>query len=129
MTREVDPHRSQRGFTLIEAILVITLISVMGVALANLFANGMRQSAQSSMMTAAISLANEKMEEILADKNGKGYPFIDALNYPKESNIPGFPDYSRTVSIQDTGEYKVVTVKVMHPRMVTITLTTFLTNY
>lgn len=122
-------YRQQQGFTLIEAVIVVTLVSVMGVALANLFTRGMQQSARSNLLTAAVSLANEKMEQILADKSGKGYPFITEDNYPDEYIIPGFRGYSRFVSIEDTGQHKVVTVRVTHEKMVPVVLTTFLTNY
>ncbi len=129
MTKTPSRKKAQRGFTLIEAILVVTLVSIMGVALANLFTVGLRQSVHADFMTTAVGLANEKMEQILADKSGKGYPFIVADNYPAEWTLPDFPGYARTVSIQDTGEYKVVTVTVTHDKMVPVKLTTFLTNY
>ena len=80
-------------------------------------------------MATAIDLANEKMEQIYADKKTKGYGFVDAANYPTETNAGGHNGFTRSVAVTQYTNYKQVVVTVSHPQTQDCVLTALVTNY
>jgi len=63
-------HQRRRGFTMIEALMAVTFISVTGAALLTSISASVRSSTQAARTTLAEGLANQLMEEIAAT----GYP-------------------------------------------------------
>lgn len=57
--------RGNKGFTLIEIIIVIVLAGIILPALVALFLAGVKQSGKPEMVTTAIYLAQQKMEELM----------------------------------------------------------------
>ncbi|MHC5002827.1 MAG: hypothetical protein ACYTJ0_06855, partial [Planctomycetota bacterium] len=49
-------------------------------------------------------LATEKLEDVIADRHSttRGYAYLDAVNYPAEATITGFPGFSRSVTLTET---------------------------
>lgn len=123
MRRMCGQHR--RGFSLIDAIMAIVIASVAlpGMLWAIRDAQGRR--ADPVLFDRARWLAAERLEDVIADRHSatRGYSYVQNANYPVESPVGGFPGFSRSVSISETGPslggggtgYKTVTVTVTYP--------------
>lgn len=120
---------SERGFTLIELIMVIIFLSVAFVATLGMMSTGIEESVDTEILTKAITLAEQKMEVILGDKNGLGYQYLENANYNDEQNVGGYSGFTRTVQITTYSTYKEVVVKVKHNGIKDVVLTTQMTNY
>lgn len=64
----------EKGFTLIETLMVVVLMGIMGTGLMLYFA-GLGSSNQAQVVQAS-ALAQEKMEKIIADKKANGFDSI-----------------------------------------------------
>lgn len=122
------------GFTLVEIILVIVVVGAAIVMLGNVTTNGFRQNQASELLTAATALANEKMEQIVADKNSQGWDYVAEENYPFEASIDHYPLFQRKVEIALEQRLmgvpcKIVEIKVKHPHLREVTLMTMVSNY
>ena len=90
-----------RGFTLIELVVVITLLGIVGGSILIYFF-GVKRSGDPVLRTQAIELAQEKMDRILADKknSSRGFSYIQNSNYAAESPVSGIsPSFNRSVDI------------------------------
>ncbi len=94
----------ERGFTLIETVIVVVVI---GLAFGILvpFAVSLRNSSSPVLTELGATLAQEKIEQIIADRRDTGIPrgFTYATtpgNYPAETAaVLGFDGYARSVAI------------------------------
>lgn len=112
----------RRGFSLIDAIVSIVILSIAVPAMLAALASAHRDRVSPIMASQARWLAAEKLEDILADRSSpvRGWDYIDTANYADEAQVTGFAGYSRQVSIAETGAdlqtagtgYKTVTVTV-----------------
>ncbi len=91
----------QNGFSLIELVIVIVIFGIASAGLMTLFSTGIKKSADPLLQNQALQLAQEKIEIILGDRlnPARGFAYITSANYPAESPVTGFPDFSRTVTI------------------------------
>lgn len=88
---------NQKGFTLLETILTLVILSV-GIFGAMLTTqNAAANSVSDDCKTIALFLANEKMEEIISDKAFKGYQYVLTNDYSSDSNS----GYTKSISIQE----------------------------
>jgi type II secretory pathway pseudopilin PulG len=124
-----DLTHDHAGYSLIEIILVIIFLGIALVATMDLMSSGMVNRVENEILTTAVNLANEKLEEIYGDKNNKGYDYINESNYPDEVSPDGFVGYNRYVIITDQTTYKEVEVRVTHPNIEDCSLIVYLTNY
>lgn len=118
------PHRGHRGFSLIEAIIAVVILSVAMPAMLVAVTDAQKKRAGPTQDSKACWLAAEKLEDVIADRHGssRGYAYVVNANYPAESSVAGFPGYSRNVSIVETDAslstpgtgYKTVTVTVVY---------------
>lgn len=120
---------NSRGFTLIEIILVIVFLSISLLATMNMMSSSVAGSMNIELINTATNLANEKMEQIFADKKSKGYGYVKQSNYQSESNPDGFTGFNRYVEITDQSTNKKIKVRVTHANFEDIILVTFITNY
>ncbi|MFQ5674495.1 MAG: hypothetical protein ACE5G1_01250 [bacterium] len=81
------------------------------------------------LINTATDLANEKMEEIFADKKSKGYGYVQQNNYQSESNPNGFSGFTRLVEISSQSNSKRIRVRVTHAALQDIVLEAYITNY
>ncbi len=123
------PAGNEAGLTLIELVVVIFFTSVALTALLNSFNVSITKSTDSEALTIAVELAEEKLEEIRSDKDGRGYPFIISDNYPEEVDPDGYANFTRTVSIVPHTDYKNIYVTVSNPKIPNVQLATILANY
>lgn len=132
-------HKNQaqnsRGFTLVEVLLVIVVLGIAMPALMFLHSSLVQDSTDSVVLSKAVLYAEEKMEEIIADKRNpaKGYDWVVTPgNYPNDVPASG---YTRSVIIQTSGKiqngvpYAFVQVTVSHNEIPDLRLTTWLTDY
>jgi prepilin-type N-terminal cleavage/methylation domain-containing protein len=94
-----------RGFTLIEAVAVIVVLSVAFPPM--LWAIRREHDARvfPARMATARWLAAEKLEDLISDRHSlnRGYTWLTAGHYPAEASITGFPGFSRSVALVETG--------------------------
>lgn len=131
--------RSKLGFTLVEAVLTLTLVSGGILGVLHLFQQNVRSANDMEQTLRATYLAQERMEQIIQDKKYRFYDYIISANYPSPVDLApqGFPGYTRTITIlevspqnltssQPNSEYKRLTVSVQVAGGDTVTLTTLL---
>ena len=97
-----------KGFTLIETIITLVVLSIAAVGVLSVFTVGIKGSADPLLLNQAISLAQEKMDTIIGDRQNtaRGYAWIVAadynanpLKYQPENPVAGFPAFNRSVNI------------------------------
>lgn len=134
--------RSRAGFTFIEAVLTLTLVAGGILGVIYLFQQNVRSANDMEHTVRATYLAQERMEQIIQNKEYLGYNSIVSANYPSSENLTaqGFSGYTRSVSIvevnpndlatpQPNSQYKRLTVSVQVSGGDTVTLTTLLTRW
>lgn len=135
--------RPSSGFSLIEAIIAIVILSVAVPAMFWAVRDAADRRAEPVMLARARWLAAEKLEDIIADRHsaGRGFSHIMTAHYPAEETVDGFPAFAREVEIVERGVdlltpgvgYKIATVRVTYPiargRMKTFELATVVTEY
>lgn len=101
-------RKDQAGFTLIETIITLVVLSLAAVGVLSVFTIGMKGSANPLILNQAVSLAQEKMDTIIGDRMNpaRGYSWIvaadyntNALKYMPENPVPGFTAFNRSVTI------------------------------
>ncbi|MBL8744836.1 MAG: type II secretion system protein [Phycisphaerae bacterium] len=139
--RGLDRRRS--AFTLIESIMAVVVISIMIPPTLVLIRDAQVRRASPILASRARWLATEKLEDVIADRHSatRGWTYLTNASYPAETPVNGFAQFSRSVSIVQTGHdlatsgtgYKRVTVTVswMDPRhgSATLSLATVLTDF
>lgn len=94
-----------RGFTLIEAIVSIVILSTAVPAMLWAVSQAQRDRIGPVKASQARWLATEKLEDIIADRHSttRGYSYLVNNNYAAESSITGYPGFTRSVAISETG--------------------------
>lgn len=135
-----------RGFSLVELVLVIVVFGVAAVGLLTVFSTGMRRSADPLLENQALQLVQERLDTIVGDRANpaRGFAYVTSANYPAENPVAGFPGFSRTVTTfcvtaadldSPSGAppcaagYTHVTVTVAHPILGNVTAETLVTDY
>lgn len=117
------------GYTLVETVLVIVFLGIAIVSVMDMMASGLVLNVNNEIATTAINLANEKMEAIFADRNGRGYDYVVEENYPDETDASGFAGYHRSVAITEQANSKEVEIRVTHARIEDCVLIAYLARY
>jgi len=114
---------AERGMTLIEIIIALTILAVVILGMGQFAFNFSRTERQSEARTIAVFLADQRLSEIRSSPN---YAGIDSTYGVTEATITGFTGYSRATTIVHTGgprpqtnDYKTVTVTVTAPTLAT----------
>ncbi len=135
--------KKSKGFTLIEAVLTILIISIGLFAMMILFDNVTRGAMEGDTAITATYIARERLERMVFDKVYRGYNYVVANNYPAtETVLVGNQTYTRQISILEVskGNFSVgqmgsgfttidVTVKWGEGATQRINEATLLTNY
>jgi Tfp pilus assembly protein PilV len=122
------------GYSLIEVILVVLIIAIAIPPILQLFSDNLTNSMDSEIYTKACYLAEEKMEEIFADKraSGRGYDYIvEVGQYLSVTPVTGF---TCSVSIDETKSYAgidfaEIVVTVSHQSIEDVILYSWVTDY
>ena len=137
-------RKNQSGFTLIEIIITLVVLSIAAVGVLSVFSVGIKGSADPLILNQAIGLAQGKMDEAIALKKSAGFNGVLSIS-------PGVPPFSapldvfswtRTVTCVTAADlntpagappcasgYAHVTVTVTHPIAGSVSVDTVLTNY
>lgn len=132
----------KRGFTIIELVLIIVIISVGLFGVLVLFENASRGALEADVDVIATNLAREKIERLLSDRSSFGYDYLNDSNYPVEQLYDFYQGMERTTQINEVSKidfstpetgsgFKLVKVTVIwgnSPRE-RIELSTLLSNY
>lgn len=94
-----------RGFTLVEAVTAIVVLSLAMPAMLAALAQAQRERAAPVLASRARWLAVEKLEEVIADRHSpsRGWGHLVAANYPEEAEVAGFEGFSRSVGFAEYG--------------------------
>jgi len=114
-----------KGFTLIEVIIVILLIGIVVPAIIFPVYQSSRESYKSEFYINALYLAEGKMEEVTRFKNVSGFSRVKVKNFNDVVD-----NYSRTVTFTNYSSWRVICdVTVSNPNISDIKITTWFTNY
>jgi len=125
------------GFTLIEAIITLVVLSIAAVGVLSVFTTGIQGSANPLVLDQTVQLAQEKMEEAVALRKSGGFAAINSIN----PGVPAFPApfntyaWSRVVDCDPTfapcpAQYQRVTVTVSwNAGADSVSLVTLIANY
>jgi len=88
----------QDGFTLIEIIITLVVLSIAVVGVLSVFTTAIKGSANPVLLNQAIALAQEKMDTIIGDRmnSARGFAYILPANYTADVPVAGF---NRSVAI------------------------------
>ena len=90
------PSPFQRGFTLLEILVAVTILAVSFTAIFRLYGGTLRNIERSERHARAAVLGGEKLEELLAQS-----PFPPAA---AQGAFPGNPDYSYKTAVEEYQE-------------------------
>lgn len=115
-------RRARQGFTLIEAIAAVVVLSISVPAMLYAVRGAHIQRVNPIMASTARWLATERLEDVIADSQSstRGYAYVINANYAAETPVTSFTGYNRSVNIVETASdltsagtgYKKVTVTV-----------------
>ncbi len=90
--------RGEGGFSLIELVLVILVLAVAAMALATQFTQSVAGIGLDEELQTATRLAEERAEQILADRRGSGYAAVP-LGTTTDTLVGPYAVYVRTVAV------------------------------
>lgn len=129
--------RGRNGFTLIETILTLLIIGIGLFGIMALYNNLSYQLYSTDMKVVAAEIAQQKMEQLLAQKAMHGY--VSIVSQPAEAVVSGPTTFSRSTTVEyvnpttmavsavDTG-YKRITVTVTWSGSAGVTVVSLVTN-
>lgn len=113
--------RRAPGFTLIEVMLALVILTVVLLAMGGATAGYLQTVTVSDREAAALQLAHDRLDEVRLHPD---YGGIDTLYNGVESNFPSLPGFTRTTVVAHYGgagrpmDFKRVTVTVEGPGLV-----------
>lgn len=132
--------RNEKGLSMLEAILGVLIISVGFLGMMPLMTSATANTLSTDHNVTSTFLADELIENMIADKQFLGYNYIVNANYPVQQMTGDLSQYRRSVSItevnpndlsaaQANSGYKRVDVTVTWNSTTSVVVTTLLTNY
>ena len=122
-----------RGFTLVELVIFIVIVSIMGVALMAAFSTTIRSTPDAGQMTQATQLAQERMELVMAQRRAVAFAaFADPCTFgtpPAACTPPAGYNVAVVIAPNWNGDtnYRVITVTVTGTS--SATATSIVANY
>ncbi len=108
----------ERGFTMIEVILALSILLVVMMMLASTTGRALHTAATTQSQQTAIQLAMDKIDQVRNDPN---YDGLESAYAKTDTTFTGLPGFRRVTSIVRTGgqgqtnDYKKITVVVTGP--------------
>ena len=99
-----NQRRGAGGFSLIEVIITLVVLSIAAVGVITVFVTGSPGTAEPLILSQAVRLVQEKMDLISGDRRepGRGFSYVSRTpvdHYPDEAITLGGHVYSRTVGV------------------------------
>ncbi len=101
--------RQRAGFTLVDTILMMLVVGIGVTGLMTYFISINRQTGNANNTIAAAVLAQERVDQVIADKMYRGYNWIVAASYPNENLTGDFAGYTRTTQIREVNSADLTT--------------------
>ena len=98
-----------KGYTVIELLLTVVIISVGMVGIMSLFENATKGALQADLNIIAANLCRERLEIIVSDKAAYGYASILSESYPDENFSSDFSVYTRNIVVTEVGSSDLLT--------------------
>jgi len=134
-----------KGFTLIEIVMTLIVLSIAAVGVLSVFSVGITGSANPLLLNQALALAEEKMDETIALKKSGGFAAVVPVALGAfVPSVTGFT-WSRTVNCVTAANnltplgmppcppavagYELVTITVRHTVTGDVQIVTLMTNY
>jgi prepilin-type N-terminal cleavage/methylation domain-containing protein len=115
---------NRRGFSLIEVIVALVILTIVAMSLGRFVANFTHAVSTSTVRTVAVAVAQERVDSIIASATPTVYPNLATLfDGSGSTGFPGYPAMSRTTRVvrrTDTAprkDYTIITVTVTEPSM------------
>ncbi|HUL03146.1 MAG TPA: prepilin-type N-terminal cleavage/methylation domain-containing protein [Gemmatimonadales bacterium] len=107
---------NERGFTLIEVVIALTLLLVVMVGLVTMTGKTTNVAATGDRQEAAVQLASDRIDQVRSDPD---YAGLDTTYGKTENSFPTLPGFTRTTLLVRTTagsqDFKRVTVTVSGP--------------
>jgi prepilin-type N-terminal cleavage/methylation domain-containing protein len=138
---ESRTRANQTGFTLIETIITLIVLSIAIVGVISVFSAGMKGSANPLILNQATQFARGELDQVFGEKMQTGGFGTIVSGGCVLTLLPGFTSCSRTVcfvpamDLTDTStclgatDYKLVTVTVDHPATGAVSVDSLVTDY
>jgi prepilin-type N-terminal cleavage/methylation domain-containing protein len=134
--RIITPN--SKGFTLIETIITLVVLSIAAVGVLSVYTNGMKGSANPLILSQATQLAQGEMDNIMGQKTANGFGSI-VTSPTCSTTLAGFTcnrnvfyvDPTIDLNTQQLGptNYKHVTVTVTQPIIGNVSVDSIITYY
>ncbi len=132
--------RESNGFTLIETVITLVVLSIAAVGVLSVFIFGMRGSANPVILDQATQLAQGELEQVVGEKIAGGFASIaTGAGLPCVSTMPAGFGCNRNISYVNPGNlntqvggptnYKHVTVTITQPTVGSVSVDTLVTYY
>jgi prepilin-type N-terminal cleavage/methylation domain-containing protein len=116
--------RRTRGFTLIEVVLALVIVTVLAVSIGRFTAMSVRSAGWAQVRTSATAVAKEQLERV---REHPDYTTLVATyNLQTQTGFPGYPNMSRvtrvtrvTATTPIPSDVTTITVRVTDPRLTT----------
>ena len=116
--RLLTPRRPDAGFTLLEVLIAMVILSIMILGFQAAFAGRLLSTVNAEdRRTVALQLAAERVRAVQLDPV---YTALEARYEAAEPTLANFPGYARSTRVDRTttdGDMTKVTVTVTHPRL------------
>ena len=119
MRRKVRRQASRQGFTLIEVLIAIVILTGVILGMAHVTGRMLHTIATSDRTSAALELVSDRLEQVSLDPDYEG---LAAEYKGTETGFPTLPGFKRTTSVVRTGgsgksgpDYTRITVTVDGP--------------
>jgi prepilin-type N-terminal cleavage/methylation domain-containing protein len=130
---------NSKGFTLIETIITLVVLSIAAVGVLSVFTTGIKGSSNPLIIDQAVQLAQEKMDDAIALRKSGGFAVVTTIN----PGLPAFPapfntyTWSRVVDCDPNptftpcpAQYQRVTISVSwNAGADSVSLVTLIANY
>ncbi|MBD3289452.1 prepilin-type N-terminal cleavage/methylation domain-containing protein [candidate division KSB1 bacterium] len=117
--------KNQNGFSLIEVLLTMALVSLLSISVLMLFSNTVRTKHKIYDRCHNMVIAQSMIEQVIADKQLKGYHFIKSGNYTENFSALIKSDVKIDTLNKDLKKIKII----VHSMLGTDSLVTYIGNY